>query len=481
MSSKLPYEDTFEKKMNDLPSENEDTSWQKMKHLLDENDNDNRGVFSNRMKLGILILLLLLTGLWLILEFSKTTNKKAITATGADVKAQQKTAGKQFANPKNQARITKPIAGNVPKQKRENNGENTDSDITVNDRVLKTTATAKHKLNRKQQLKLSLAKSISKQYEGEQYAVSRSNKYGVQKRSVPGDGGANTTTDGNPKNTNKKEVSGSTEKEIAGSLNKLSMPPNQAEVMPNADSAALEAVATKDKNAGQKPMVPKISKYIISGGIGLQQQLPVAGQKIVPYGYNGNKNPFSDYIPSLYLRLEKENKWFIQGEFVYSAPQLVKEFPYSKQTQANNFGVTISTTTLNLKKTFYNAVPFSFNYYIQPKWSLGIGGVYSWLHGAVIEREITTTNVQTQAQSVSKQIVPIKGYTDSFLYRSHIYLLLQTDYAWRRFSAGLRYRRDMQPYIKYTKPDGTINTEKASSLEFILRFRIFKTAKFSIR
>lgn len=38
MNKKLPYEEAFNRQMNDLPSPHEDESWQKMKMLLDKND-----------------------------------------------------------------------------------------------------------------------------------------------------------------------------------------------------------------------------------------------------------------------------------------------------------------------------------------------------------------------------------------------------------------------------------------------------------
>jgi hypothetical protein len=55
---------------------------------------------------------------------------------------------------------------------------------------------------------------------------------------------------------------------------------------------------------------------------------------------------------------------------------------------------------------------------------------------------------------------------------------MQADYQWRKFSFGLRYTRDVQPYIKYTRPDGTVNEEKNQSLQLIVRYRIWKSRNF---
>jgi hypothetical protein len=54
---------------------------------------------------------------------------------------------------------------------------------------------------------------------------------------------------------------------------------------------------------------------------------------------------------------------------------------------------------------------------------------------------------------------------------------LQTDYQWKRFSWGLRYLKDIQPYIKYTKPNGDINTKKNQALELVIRYRLWQSSQ----
>jgi hypothetical protein len=66
----------------------------------------------------------------------------------------------------------------------------------------------------------------------------------------------------------------------------------------------------------------------------------------------------------------------------------------------------------------------------------------------------------------------VKGYNDSFLYNSTAGVLLQTDYHWKRVSFGLRYTRNLQPFIKYTKPDGAVLEEKNGVLQAVLRLRL---------
>jgi len=117
---------------------------------------------------------------------------------------------------------------------------------------------------------------------------------------------------------------------------------------------------------------------------------------------------------------------------------------------------------MRLKKTYYHQLPLSFNYYLIPNLTIGIGGMYSRFLGAVSERETINFNTITQATTTSKQIVPIKHFNDSFLYKTQVHALVQTTYQWKRFAFELRYTKDIQPYIKYTKPDGTVDEEKKS-------------------
>ena len=222
--------------------------------------------------------------------------------------------------------------------------------------------------------------------------------------------------------------------------------------------------------------IPKGTNGLLwSAGAGVQQQIPVGGQMITGYGKSGNTNALADYIPSVYLRMEKLGKWFAQAEFSYGAPQPVNEFSFKRKSVLDNNFTTITTTTVRLKKTYYHQMPLSFNYYILPKWSVGVGGMYSLLQRAVAEQEISTKNRLNEQLAFSTQVMPIKGFTDSFLYKSQLHWLLQTDYQLGKFSFGIRYTRDVQPYIKYTLPNGEMDERKNWSLDFLVRFRLWQS------
>ena len=87
------------------------------------------------------------------------------------------------------------------------------------------------------------------------------------------------------------------------------------------------------------------------------------GQKLTPYNSLGRKGSLADYIPAVYLRLEKEKKWFLQSEFRYGAPQYEKEILYQQSIVPDTGALTVytTTTTSTLKKAFYHQLPLTFN------------------------------------------------------------------------------------------------------------------------
>ena len=256
-----------------------------------------------------------------------------------------------------------------------------------------------------------------------------------------------------------------------------------ANQQPTTDTAKKDTVLKDVPEPVQDSVVkkkanPNQGRFFFAGGIGEQQQIPVAGQTAVPYSSLGRKGSISDYIPSLYIQLHREKKWFLQAEFRYGAAQSLKELSYNRKTDFDSSTKNVSVTTLRLKKTYYHQFPLSFNYYLKPNLSVGLGGIYSRFYRAVTEKEIQTMNAQTQAVTSTRQIIPIRNFTDSFLYKTQVHVLAQADYQWRKFSFGLRYTKDIQPYIRYTRPDGTVNEEKNQSLQLVVRYRLWKSKKF---
>ncbi len=451
MSKHSSYED-MDQQFNDLPLPDQETSWQKMKELLDEGDDDDRILppifLRSCMGWGIL-LLVGLTVAWLLVRpekwWSENSKAKQNSSSNNSVQTTTKTnsPGKKesISNPLNKE--NEPDVVTIPKQNENNPLRKPTVVHQTNTNILYNTIPGK-----------------TKNYKPKKQRPVFPNEDIVQSRTVD----INVSVTASENNKNKRSDS--------------SAVINQHQVPPVKDSVKKEnAIQSKGTTIQKKTNLPQ-KKFFFTAGIGEQQQIPIAGQTAVPYSHYGRKGSLSDYVPSIYVRLQKEKKWFIQGEFRYGAAQSVKEFSYSRQTKLDILGINLTTTTLRLKKTYYHQLPLSFNYHLKPNLFIGVGGMYSRFYGAITEQEIKIQNIPTQTITVFKQIIPIKHFTDSFLYKTQVHLLLQAGYQWRKFTFDLRYTKDVQPYVKYTKPDGTIDEEKNQSLQFIIRYRLWQSRKF---
>jgi len=85
MNELLPYEEHLRQQWNDLSLPDEDTAWADMKRRLEE-DNDDTGLFWWRPGCalgGVLLVVLLATGWWLIRPEKWFTNEKEIRQSGS--------------------------------------------------------------------------------------------------------------------------------------------------------------------------------------------------------------------------------------------------------------------------------------------------------------------------------------------------------------------------------------------------------------
>jgi hypothetical protein len=464
MNKKFPYEEALKRQMYDIELPNEEDAWQNMKGLLDESDKRKPFAYFKKYATLSLAIILFLIGIGLLV-FRKTETKE------------------------------KPFAGNdirthsLPVTKGQNKTESNfskgaDSRYGHSDKVNYNPADLAKVKRKAATADITKENSLPTKRLKDNNKTSQSHYSNTDHKSaeIVAVDGIKTSN-----NTNQNPSAILLSNAPLSSIENHSQNLATTAKTETSDSLLNQQKAAEDTKAGasaeeistvKKELPTNDKRFIVSAGMGLQQQIPVSGQKAVSVGYNATRNTLSDYIPFVFVRLEKDHQWFLQAEYVYARPQQIRQFSYYRQTLVNNSAGTIITTDFWLRKTFYNQIPVSFNYYINHNWSAGFGGVYNIFHGAISEKEVTTNNVLTQVQAVTKQIVPISGYIDSFLYKSHVNLLLQMDYNWSRLSLGLRYSKDMEPYIKYITPDGTVTSQKNWALEFILRFKIFKTKKF---
>ena len=442
------HNENMDQQFNDLPLPDENASWQKMKEMLDRDDD---GIVPPVLLTSCfgwgLLLLVGLTIAWLVVRperwWNETTKAKQTSSSNEVQKLKYK---------KEQSKKPEIISKSLIKENKLEKGTVVEKESLSSVHTNKNAVNTNSKNNRwKPGVKPKASKNQN-----------------LIRESAPSIGSKQ------PDKIGDEQISNRNDRQFNSDTSLII---DQQQNQTHKDSVNQDFLIQPLDSAIQKKTKSDKKKLIVAAGLGLQQQIPIAGQTTVPYSYYGREGSLADYIPSIFIQLQKEKKWFVMGEFRFGAAQSVKELSYHQNTKFDSTSMNVTMTTMRLKKTYYHQLPFSFNYYLKPNLSVGLGGMYSRFYGAVTEKETDTWNAQTQTATNFKEIIHIKHFTDSFLYKTQVHFLVQADYQWKKFSFGLRYTKDIQPYIKYTRPDGTVDEEKNQSLQLMIRYRIWQSGK----
>ena len=454
MEDKRPYKE-LDGFFSQLPLPDEDGAWADMKQRLDREDDDRVVVLPPFLQgcggWALLLTGMLAAGLWFYLREPK--EKKDSVAQASPVQPTEQLT--------------------VPAQPVENGAGTFDQAQKLN----RVRADIIAKTEKQKQVKASgLIRTLDFIP-----ASTRENKTAVKKK------GVNRHQDPADSERAAQPVS---DKEVASTLeNKTSdyepigvgatgnpqphMPVSSADSVASLADTTTKQATTPDvdslqTNPAQKKKPGK--RYYTAFGLSLYQQVPLAGQEWNPYNYRGRKGSLADYLPSVYVRLYREGRWFVHSEFRYGAPQYTKEFVYSQQVKSDSFGGLRTSTSYRLKKTYYHQLPLSFNWYLRPRWSVGAGLVYNRFYSAVSEREVRMGFGATPDTLVSKELVQDRG--DSLFRASDLQWLLETQYRWKRWSVGARYAQGLQPFIEYTDDQGRPQKEKNHNLNLFIRYEL---------
>ena len=216
------------------------------------------------------------------------------------------------------------------------------------------------------------------------------------------------------------------------------------------------------------------NQIYFSGGLGLQQLIPIDGQKANPYNAFGRKGSLADYIPSVYFRVHRKRA-FLQAEFKYGAPQYTKDIAYNTKVLNFDSATRITNSSVNhVNKTYYHQLPISLHYSILPNFSIGAGVVWNRFQSAVVTQENHAVNGITGTDSVlSTKVINVKS--DSAFSKTYWQCMLEAQYSWRRFSLGARYAWGLTPYLSYTSPTtGQTQKERNASLNIFLRYELWQ-------
>ena len=487
MSKKLPFEEIFKQKINELPLPHEDKAWQKMKQLLDEKKERKPFVVFPKEKMIGGALLLLLLCFWLMISpeqrrkqtSAADANHSVNKTTTVHQKMEKKiTKNQQFTERTKDKHEDEPAGFSSSKKKqanpkiafyqKKNFGAKNKQNDTLNKEIVSGRKQADITASKE---KILLTESKS------QKDIHTANFYNSKTIS---NGIITHQPDSNLVQDSSERLAGIDKRDNLFSLQKRDSSFTSSLIKDSLQQSANnnKTTASSTKSA---VTIKKYKTYLISAGIEVKQQMPINGQKIIAYNYNGNSTLLTDYIPAGYIQFEKKNRWFLQAGFSYAAPRFVKEFSYWQQTKADYAHGSVTVTSNHLQKTFYNQLPLSFNFYVHPAWSVGASVMYNWLRGAVAVQKTATGNVPLNMPTISEEQLPIKGFTDSFLYKTTASVLLQTTYEKNRWLFGLRYLQDVQPFIAYTLPNGEKNNKKNSSVEMLIQYRLFRSSKFNAK
>jgi hypothetical protein len=247
--------------------------------------------------------------------------------------------------------------------------------------------------------------------------------------------------------------------DTTGRKNKYPVPPK------------VDSLHPKDSSINKTDSTEK--EFFLSAGLAITQQIPLAGQKAVPYGSQGREFSIADYIPSVYLRFNKKHRWFVQGEFRYGAPQFTKPVTYSIETDTSSTAP-ILRSEKTLQKTYYHQLPVSFNYYITRDWALGAGIVWNRFSKSIFEDNQQLRNPLNPADTFYvKETMVSKDPTREGLSRSYFQGLIESQYQWKKFSFGARYTFGLSPYLRFTLPGEAEQKERNQSLQFFIRYNLW--------
>ena len=215
------------------------------------------------------------------------------------------------------------------------------------------------------------------------------------------------------------------------------------------------------------------NQWSVAAGISIYQPIKINGEPSVPYNFFGRRGTLTDYIPSTYLRLYRNKKWYLHTEFRYGAPQAVKPFEYKKEL-IDSTPVNYTTANFRLRKTYYHQVPISFHYFVLPQFSIGAGVIYNRFSAALADMD-TYKRVGGQTDSLQSSVL-VNDKKDSRFSRNHLQWSAEISYNWKRLFAGARYSRDINPFIRYNDINtGVAMEKKMQALNIFIRYELWQS------
>ena len=505
MNERQPYEEQMNRRWDELPLPDENMAWADMKRRLEKDNDDRLLIPPVRKGCGLwtlLIALLLIGTLWLIVRPEKWFNNESesgIATTERNKESEKSDTSMVISGEKKGEVETSINKSAVDTSSRTYNDRDSSTNRNFSETISQQKSRNTNSQNERSQVRIksTTGQPTNSTRDNKNSSLNRSNsqKQDTGRIVKPNDRAAQIVAVNEPaaiKNTNDRDVFNSTEpkKDSVSVADRILQGNNKidtVETVNNITSDSSVVPVKKDSVAvlDSSMVRPKNDKtkekraVFFAAGIGMHQQIPIAGQGSVTYDSFGRKGRLSDYIPSVYFIMEKDRRWFLEGGFRYGAPQHNRTTAFNLVSQIDSTPNTtfITTNTKFLKKTFYHQLPLSFNYYVTRGWSIGTGAVWNKFHSAIVENTTTRRTTQTPDTVIGKLTYKLdKDSAEGYgIKRSWMQMFFQSQFQWRRFTIGTRYSFGIQPYISITLPNSPVQNEKNSSFQIFLKYQLWRS------
>ncbi|CAN5493855.1 hypothetical protein BH11BAC3_BH11BAC3_00890 [soil metagenome] len=484
MNEQSPYDDAILNKLQELPVANEDVAWAAMERMLDKDDDDKPvppPFFRNSGCMGALLLLILLAGGFFLVDFANwfhSNKQKMVTKEKDSTKINTKSSNQTGNIDTTKTGTTNTVSTHI--QLIPGDIKNADNDFTdtlslahnknsfsLNDKVLVKHETAKTENQNQSVQTNNNNRKANKNHSKHQPFIS---KIPVKIRSK--------ITNDVAEESGKKDSSTQpvfTENQLKENGDNTTILAKKSPAFADTSRKNKADTLISKTDSANAPVTKR--RFYVGAGLGMFQLIPVAGQKSNPYNASGRKNTLGDYIPSVYLRLYKEKKWFIQGEFRYGAPQYTRDILFSQKGIFDSSGAILTLTNNRVQKTYYHQLPISFHYFLAPGFSLGAGFTFNKFTSAIVQQEVHRTSPVTQADTLISFGTFTQKKADSNFVKTFLQAQVEMQYSWKRFSAGARYSFGLQPYLKFQFPGGGQSRESNRSLQLFLRYELWQSKK----
>ena len=486
MSEHFSYDDELKRGLNNLPLPDEGMAWDDMERRLDKGD-DRKPLIPPVLRgcagMGLLLLVLVIAALVIVNPFSWLDSQRN-KEVKQPVAKKEKQPGKKVDSNETDAMIigekdtvkSTPDSGvgNKIVSKKGIVIDMVDNIYTSNKKSITGRRNAIQKKYKDQHASGTTTTSVKNQTKFNQ--VKKANKQVAGKQRSKGK--LSSTVYGNATKLDSADDSlshQSQEESLKPNVDSLVTKPTIADLKKDTvKSKTVDTTVTENKT---KPTPKQKKAFYVGTGLGLHQLLPIAGQSSNPYNASGRKSSLGDYLPSVYLRLYKEKKWFIQSEFRYGAPQYTRQILFNQVKTLDTSGVFENFRNRSVKKTFYHQLPLSFNYFVLPGVSIGTGISFNKFTSAIVQEDKGTRNIITQRDTLATSTLASQKGRDSNFVASYLQALFEMQYQRKRFSAGMRYSFGLQPYLKFSLPNGQQSKERNSSFQFFIRYELWRSAK----